>query len=154
MNTLRRIGISLLVLVAPIFGEAWGGFQSAPDISDRVSLVCRPSLDRSSRNPAVKTFVDLSLKPDHEVRDFTVIHELFDGTRKDRSDQYTGNVDHVPGKNEWSWNGRLNRNSSITMEARAFRTSRGEWKYEEKVYKNGWLDVAIDYSCNESEARE
>jgi hypothetical protein len=25
-------------------------------------------------------------------------------------------VAHVPGKNEWSWSGRLNRNPHITME--------------------------------------
>jgi hypothetical protein len=126
MNALRRIGISLLVLIAPIFGEAWGGFQSAPDISDRVSLVCRPPLDRSSRNPAVKTFVDLSLKPDHEVRDFTVIHELFDGTRKDRSDQYTGNVDHVPGGSTKKRYTRMDgsMSPSITVATRAKHASK------------------------------
>jgi hypothetical protein len=154
MGKLRPIGISLVLLTAPSVGTAWGGFQAAPDIGDNVYLVCRPSLDRSTKNPAVRTFVDLPLKPNHAVQDFSVIHELFDGTRKDRSDQYTGTVSHVSGKNEWSWSGRLNRDPSITMEARVFRTSRNEWWYQEKALRNGWLDVTIDYRCAEGEGRE
>ena len=46
------------------------------------------------------------------MQDFTVIHELFDGT-KDRSNQYTGTVADVPGKNEWSWSGRLDQQTEI-----------------------------------------
>jgi hypothetical protein len=55
------------------------------------------------------------------VQEFTVLHELFDGTTVDRSYQYTGTVAHVPGHNEWSWSGHLDHNRRITMEARAFR---------------------------------
>jgi hypothetical protein len=109
-----------------VFGSAQGGFQAAPDIGSSLYLVCRPPLDRNDHNPVVKTFVKLSFKNGHEVQEFTVIHELFDGTKVDRSNQYTGTVAHVPGQNEWSWSGRLDRNRRITMEARVFRNARND----------------------------
>jgi len=125
--------------------------QAAPDIGSSVYLECRPPLDRKDRNPVVKTFVNLSFKNGHEVQEFSVIHELFDGRKIDRSNQYTGTVTHVPGQNEWSWSGRLDSNRRITMEARVFRNARNEWWYEENVFDNGRSDGAIQYRCNESE---
>jgi hypothetical protein len=119
--------------------------------SNSVSLVCRPPLDRNDHNPVVKTFVNLSFKNGYEVQEFTVLHELFDGTTVDRSKQYTGTVAHVPGQNEWSWSGRLDRNRRIKMEARVFRNARNEWWYEENVFDDGRSDVSIHYRCNESE---
>jgi hypothetical protein len=111
-------------------------------------------LDRNDRNPVVKTFVELSLKSGHEVQEFTVIHELFDGTKRDRSNQYTGTVAHVPGKNEWSWNGRSNRNPHIAMEARVFRTAHNDWWYDENIFTDGRPDVSINYRCDEKEGGE
>ena len=134
-----------------VLGTAQAGFQAAPDIGSGVYLVCRPPLDRNDRNPVVKTFVNLTFKNGYEVQEFTVIHELFDGTTRDRSNQYTGTVAHVPGKNEWSWSGRLDRNRHITMEARVFRNARNEWWYEENVFDNGRSDVSIHYRCSENE---
>ena len=55
-----------------------------------------------------------------------MLHELFDGTTVDRSNQYTGTVAHVPGHNEWSWSGP-DHNRRITMEAGAFRKCSQEW---------------------------
>ena len=128
------------------------GFQATPDIGSSVYLECRPPLDRKDRNPVVKTFVNLSFKNGDEVQEFTVIHELFDGRKIDRSNQYTGTVAHVPsGGNVWSWSGRLDRNPRITMEARAFLSARNEWWYEENVFDNGRSDSAILYQCNKSE---
>jgi hypothetical protein len=136
---------------AALFGSAQAGFQAPPDIGSSVNLVCRPPLDRNDRNPVVKTVVNLSFKNGHEVQEFTVIHELFDGTTRDRSNQYTGTVAHVAGKNEWSWSGRLDRNRHITMEARVFRNARNEWWYEENVFNDGRSDVSIHYRCDENE---
>jgi hypothetical protein len=127
------------------------GFQAAPGIGSSVNLECRPPLDGKDRNPVVKTFVNLSFKNGHEVQEFSVIHELFDGRKIDRSNQYTGTATHVPGQNEWSWSGRLDSNRSITMEARVFRNSRDEWWYEENVFKNGQSDGAIQFRCVENE---
>jgi hypothetical protein len=137
-----------------LIGRADAGFQPAPDIGNSVSLVCRPPLDRKDRNPVVKTLVELSLKGGHDVQEFTVIHELFDGTKRDRSNQYTGTVGHVPGKNEWSWSGRSIRNPHITMEARLFRTARNDWRYEESIFRDGRPDVSIDFHCDENEGAE
>jgi hypothetical protein len=64
-----------------LIGRADAGFQAAPEIGNNVSLVCYPPLDRTGRNPVVKTYVELSLKSGHEVQEFTVIHELFDGRK-------------------------------------------------------------------------
>jgi hypothetical protein len=133
------------------FGPIKAGFPSAPDIGSSVSLVCRLPLDRNDRNPVIKTFVNLSFKNGYEVQEFTVIHELFNGRKIDRSDQYTGTVAHVAGHNEWSWTGRLDRNPSITMEARLFRNARNEWWYEENIFKNGRSDSAINFRCSENE---
>jgi hypothetical protein len=60
-------------------------------------------------------------------------------------------VAHVPGQNECSWTGRLDRNRSITMEARVFRNARNEWWYEESVFHDGRSDVSIRYRCSENE---
>jgi hypothetical protein len=43
-----------------LIGRADAGFQPAPEIGNSVSLVCHPPLDRTDRNPVVKTFVELS----------------------------------------------------------------------------------------------
>jgi hypothetical protein len=144
----------LLIVTAmsvTVLGTAQAGFQAAPDIGSGVYLVCRPPLDRTDRNPVIKTFVNLTFKNGYEVQEFTVIHELFDGTTRDRSNQYTGTVSHVPGKNEWSWSGRLDRNRSITMEARVFRNARNDWWYEENIFHDRRSDVSIRYRCNENE---
>ena len=123
---MKKLLLATAMSVA-ILGSAKAGFQAAPDIGSSVSLVCRPPLDRNDRNPVVKTLVNLSFKNGYEVQEFTVIHELFNGRKIDRSDQYTGTVAHVAGRNEWSWTGRLDRNRSITMEARLFRNARNEF---------------------------
>jgi hypothetical protein len=138
-------------MIVAVFGSAKAGFQAPPDIGSSVYLVCRPPLDRTDHNPVVKTFVNLTFKNGYEVKDFTVLHELFDGTKVDRSSQYTGTVAHVPNQNEWSWSGRLDRNRSITMEARVFRNTRNEWWYEENVFHDGRSDVSIRYRCSENE---
>jgi hypothetical protein len=138
-------------MIVAVFGSAKAGFQAPPDIGSSVALVCRPPLDRNDRNPVVKTFVNLTFKNGYEVHEFTVIHELFNGRKIDRSDQYTGTVLHVAGHNEWSWTGRLDRNRSITMEARVFRNARNEWWYEESVFHDGRSDVSIRYRCSENE---
>lgn len=132
-------------------GTAQAGFQAPPDIGSSVNLVCRPPLDRSDPNPVVKTIVDLTFKNGHEVQEFNVLHQRFDGTTVDRSNQYTGTVAHVPDHNEWSWSGRLDRNRHITMEARVFRNARNEWWYEENVFNDGRSDVSIHYRCSENE---
>ena len=147
---MKKLLLATAMSVA-VFGSAQAGFQAAPDIGSSVYLVCRPPLDRNDRNPVVKTFVNLSFKNGYEVQEFTVIHELFDGRKIDRSDQYTGTVAHVPGQNEWSWSGRLDRNRNITMEARVFRNARNEWWYEENIFNNGRSDVSIHYRCSENE---
>jgi hypothetical protein len=98
-----------------------------------------------------RSLVNLSFKNGNEVEEFTVIHKLFNGRKINRSDQYTGTVAHVPGQNEWSWSGRLDRNRHITMEARVFRNARNEWRYEEDVFKDGRSDSAIRFRCEESE---
>jgi hypothetical protein len=147
---MKKILLATAMSVA-VFGSAKAGFQAPPDIGSSVSLVCRPPLDRTDRDPVVKTFVTLSFKNGYEVQEFTVIHELFNGRKIDRSDQYTGTVAHVPGQNEWSWTGRLDRNRSITMEARVFRNARNEWWYEESVFHDGRSDVSIRYRCSENE---
>jgi hypothetical protein len=108
-------------------------------------------LDRNDRDPVVKTFVNLTFKSGYEVQEFTVIHELFDGRRIDRSNQYTGTVAHVPGKNEWSWSGRFDRDRRVTMEARLFRNTRNERRYEENVFKDARSEGPIHFRCSENE---
>jgi hypothetical protein len=144
----------LTAMSVAVLGTAQGGFQAPPDIGSNLYLVCRPPLDRNDRNPVVKTVVNLTFKNGHEVQDFTVIHELFNGRKIDRSDQYTGTVAHVPNHTEWSWSGRLDRNRSITMEARVFRNDRNEWWYEEDISKNGRPETSIRFRCSENEGGE
>ena len=151
MKSLVGTAIGVAALVMTILGMAQGGFQAAPDVGSSVYLVCRPPLDRNDRNPVVKTFVNLTFKSGHEVQDFTVIHELFNGRKIDRSDQYTGTVAHVPGHNEWSWSGRSDRNPRITMEARVFRNTRNELWYEEDISRNGRPETSIHFRCSENE---
>jgi hypothetical protein len=65
----------LLIMSVTLLGTAQAGFQAAPEIGTSVYLVCRPPLDRTDRNPVIKTFVNLTFKNGYEVQEFTALHE-------------------------------------------------------------------------------
>lgn len=104
---MRTLLLVAAISVAPL-ASSQAAFQATPNVpTDGISLICRPPLDRNDRNPVIRTTVNVTFQNGYEVKEFEVLHELFNGQIIDRSKQYIGTVGHTPGMNEWFWRGRL-----------------------------------------------
>lgn len=148
---MRALLLVAAITVAPL-GSSQAAFQATPDVpTDGINLTCRPPLDRTDRNPVIRTTVNVTFQNGYEVKEFEVLHELFNGQIIDRSKQYVGTVGHSPGTEEWFWRGRLARNPQIEMVARVRRNGRNEWRYEEDIIKYGRLDSSTVFGCTSRE---
>lgn len=146
---------TLLLVVAvstALLGASQAAFQATPDVpTDGINLICRPPLDRNDRNPVIRTTVNVTFQNGYEVKEFEVLHELYNGQIIVRSKQYIGTVGHSPGMNEWFWRGRLARNPQIEMMARVSCNGQNEWRYEEDIFKYGHLDSSTVFGCTSRE---
>ena len=111
-----------------------------------VDVQCYPSIDyRRDRDPVTHTNIDVTFQPgsDWLIQSFVVNHHLMSGRVIDRDRQYAGTTWKKPGRFEWYWEGQQYDNPRITMLATLVRTQRGEWRYQETVYRDGRLDHTI-----------
>jgi hypothetical protein len=116
---------------------------AAMPINQYTNLECVQTVEQprtaAGRNPIYKIMVNLTLDENgNDVVALNATHVAADGTKYDRDDQYShANVWQKKGFTEWYWNGTSNRNASLKMGGRLYRTSGGTWVYEETLLKNG-----------------
>jgi hypothetical protein len=111
-----------------------------------VNVQCYPSLDyRRDRDPVTHTDIDVTFQPgaDFLIQSFAVNHTLASRRVINRDTQYAGTTWKKPGFFEWHWEGRQYDNPRISMLATLVRTARGEWRYQETIYKDGRFEHAI-----------
>jgi hypothetical protein len=127
--------------------------QAPTPIPDSVNLVCVPPLDRHDTNPDVRIHVTAEFDSgNRDVKEFDVIHELFDETTHNRSDQYTNaGLNHKTGYNDWYWTGTWVKNHSVTMIGHLYNNQQG-WFYAEAQSENGNLSWVITSPCHANEA--
>jgi hypothetical protein len=115
---------------------------AATPIEQYTNLECVPTLVQpytADRNPIYKIMVNLTLNEKaNDVAALNATHVAADGTNYDRNGQYSdANVWQKQGFNEWYWSGTRNRNPSLKMGGRLYRTGDGKWVYEETLLKYG-----------------
>jgi hypothetical protein len=112
-----------------------------------VDVQCYPSFDPRDhdRDPVTHTDIDLTFQPhsDFLIQSFVVNHNLASRRVINRDTQYAGTTWKKPGFNEWHWEGRQYDNPRMSMLATLLRTARGEWRYQEVIYKDGRVDHVI-----------
>jgi hypothetical protein len=117
------------------------------DGENAVDVECFPSYDPRdhSRDPVAHTDIDVTFQPNSDLRiqSFVVNHNLASGRVINRDTQYAGTTWKKPGFYEWYWEGRQYDNPRISMRATLLRTARGQWTYQEVVFKDGRVDNVI-----------
>jgi hypothetical protein len=113
-----------------------------------VDVQCFPiTFDRRDhdRDTVTHTDVDVTFQPgtDWLIQSFVVNHYLMSGRVIDRDRQYAGTTWKKPGHFEWYWEGQQYDNPRISMRATLLRTARGQWSYQEVVFKDGRVDHVI-----------
>ena len=112
-----------------------------------VDVQCYPSFDPRDhdRDPVTHTDIDLTFQPhsDFLIQSFVVNHNLASRRVINRDTQYAGTTWKKPGFNGWHWEGRQYDNPRMSMLATLLRTARGEWRYQEVIYKDGRVDHVI-----------
>jgi hypothetical protein len=143
-----------LALAAPAmaFGpnQADGSNLDRSDLSrvGAVDVQCYPvTFDPRdhSRDPVAHTDIDVTFESggDNSVESFVVNHVLVSGRVINRDTQYAGATWKKPGFYEWYWEGHQYENPRISMKATLLRTARGQWQYQEVVYRDGRVDHNI-----------
>jgi hypothetical protein len=145
--------VAVLALAGPAM--AFTNQRPGVELNDGItSLTCHPKLDRSDRDPVVRTYITIELDGhnDFAAKSFTVRHELLGGRIIDRDNQYTGRLWKDAGIAQWYWFGRLDRNPSIEMKATLFHNSMRGWRYQETLFKNGYVEKVVpEMDCSLSE---
>jgi len=111
-----------------------------------VDVQCFPSIEyRRDRDPVLHTDIDLVLQPDSDllIQSFIVTHTLASGRVVNRDTQYAGSTWKKPRYFEWHWEGRQYDDPRLSMRATLVRTHRGEWQYQETIYKDGRFERAL-----------
>jgi hypothetical protein len=110
-----------------------------------VDVQCYPPTDPRDRDPVTHTDIDVTFQPgsDWLIQSFVVNHNRASGRVINRDHQYAGTTWKKPGHFEWYWEGQQYDNPRISMQATLLRTQRGEWRYQEVIYKDGRLDHPI-----------
>jgi hypothetical protein len=158
---------AVLALAGPAiaFGPNGTIQPNVPDDLDTSSLngvngldvQCYPPIDRRDSNPVTQTDIDLTFQPysDFLIQSFVVNHNLASGRVINRDTQYAGTTWKKPGFNEWHWEGRQYKDPRISMQATLLRTARGQWRYQEVVYKDGYVEHAIPaMNCSRVQVRD
>ena len=146
------------VAVLGLAGTANAFTKDAPlPLDNFTHLECVPSHEQPrtpDRNPVYKIAVNLQLNEDgNDVTDLTAAHVLADGTVHDRNDQYDhANVWQKKGHTEWYWNGTYNRDPNQKMGGRLYRTTQGQWVYEEMLFKNEQQVYFMSSRCHIEDA--
>lgn len=148
MTKLASTAAVLLALVSP--AAAFNAVPDAVTVGPSTMLVCHPQLDRSDRDPVVRTYVQLELDQDHKpwpgsIKTFTVQHELLSGRMIQRDDQYSARGGLTSGNNtaDFWWLGELAVNHSIWMKGHLFKSANYGWGYQETVFKNGYVEKTL-----------
>jgi hypothetical protein len=152
MRTIHIVATVLVALVSPAI--AFTAAPQDPPLGSAIYLTCKPPLDRSDRDPAVNTYVNVQFLSDtnHNVKSFDVIHSLFSGRTINRNDQYTGSASKKENYEEWYWTGVQNRDRNVSMVGKLIHDDRLGWRYQETVYKNGFVDHVIPFeTCHGGE---
>ena len=112
-----------------------------------VDVQCYPAPDYRDhdRDPVAHTDIDVVFQTDSDllVQSFVVAHTLSSGRIINRDTQYAGTTWKKPRYFEWHWEGRQYDDPRIAMQATLVRTQRGEWRYQESVYRDGRLYRAL-----------
>jgi hypothetical protein len=112
-----------------------------------VDVQCYPSFDSRDRDrdPVAHTDIDVTFQPNSDllIQSFVVNHTLASGRIINRDHQYEGTTWKKPRYFEWHWEGRQYDDQRIAMQATLVRTQRGEWRYQESVYRDGRLYRAL-----------
>jgi hypothetical protein len=130
------------VVVLGLAGTANAFTKAAPlPLANFTHLECVPNYEQprsSDRNPVYKIAVNLQLNEDgNDVTELSATHVLADGTARDRNEQYGhANVWQKKGYTEWYWRGTYNSDPNQKMGGRLYRTTQGQWAYEEMLLKN------------------
>jgi hypothetical protein len=156
MKNLLLATVAVLAIAGPAM--AFTNQRPATELNDGpTSLTCHPEhMDHSDRDPVVRTYISIDLdgSNDFAAKSFTVRHELLNGRIIDRDDQYTGRLHKDRGIAQWYWTGTLDRNPSVQMKATLFHNSIRGWRYQETVFKNGYVEKTIpeeDCSINQGD---
>ena len=153
MKKLVLATVALLAIAGPAM--AFTDHGHSVELNDGMtSLTCHPVLDRNDRDPVVRTYitVDLDGHNDFAAKSFTVRHELLNGRIIDRDNQYTGRISKDRGIAQWYWTGTLDRNPSVQMKATLFKSPISGWRYQETLFKNGYVEKVIpEMDCSISE---
>jgi hypothetical protein len=98
-----------------------------------------------SHDRVTHTDIDVTFQSDGDlqIQSFVVTHNLASGRVVNRDTQYSGTTWKKLGFYEWYWEGRQYDNPRISMRATLLRTARGQWTYQEVVYKDGRVDHVI-----------
>jgi hypothetical protein len=142
------------VAAVGLAGTANAFTKAAPlPVDNFTHLECVPTYEQprtSDRNPVYKIVVNLQLNEDgNDVTELTAEHVLADGTAHDRNDQYDhADVWKKKGYNEWYWNGIYYRDRNQKMGGRLYRTTQGQWVYEEMLFKNGQQVYFMSSRCH------
>jgi hypothetical protein len=100
-------------------------------------LVCKPTLDRSDRDPVVKIYVSYAYdRTQRRMLSMSVNHELFSGVSVDRLQQYADYRMKFDGS-IYGWTGTWSRDHQISMAGGVYVGTDGRWYYREKQWKSG-----------------
>jgi hypothetical protein len=131
------------VALLGLAGTANAFTKAAPPlpVDNLTHLECVPNYEQPripDRNPVYKIEVTLQLNEvGKDVTELTAAHVLTDGTVHNRNDQYDhANVWQKQGFNEWYWKGTYNRDPNQKMGGRLYRSTEGQWVYEEMLFKS------------------
>ena len=115
-----------------------------------VNVQCYPPFDYVDRDPVTHTDIALTFQPgtDQLIQSFVVNHSLMSGRVINRDTQYAGTTWKKPGHFEWYWQGRQYDDPRISMLATLLRTARGEWQYQEIVYRDGRVQPLPVMHCD------
>ena len=143
----KSLAAALLIVACAAPAMAFTDRGRNVELNDgTTSLTCHPPVvDSTDRDPVVRTYitVDLDAKNDFAAKSFTVRHELLSGRIIDRDDQYTGRLSKDAGIAQWYWVGTLDRKPSIQMKATLFKSPMRGWRYQETLFKNGYVEKVI-----------
>jgi hypothetical protein len=146
------------VAVLGLAGTANAFTKAAPlPVDNFTHLECVPSYEQPRtpyRNPVYKIVVDLQLNEvGNDVTELTAAHVLADGTVHDRNDQYShANVWQKKGYTEWYWKGTYNHDPNQKMGGRLYRTTQGQWVYEEMLFRNEQQVYFMSSRCHIGDA--
>jgi hypothetical protein len=155
---MKKTMLLATVAVLSLAGTANAFTKLAPPQLDNFThLECVPSYEEPrtpDRNPVYKIVVNLQLnEASNDVTELSATHVLTDGTAHDRNDQYGhANVWQKKGYTDWYWSGTYNHNPNQKMGGRLYRTTQGQWVYEEMLFKNEQQVYFMSSRCHTEDA--